>query len=218
MRNAAHFWMIVSQLRLTAAPRTCGFSFSWSYVSLAAKNAKASPINHASVSEWHLHSIACLLLVIIPKITHTCDTQHCIIFRSENLISHHLLSRPPVTPRYRVRRRYTPLYRQERRSRVVSLRHSHSLYCIISTQPMGSLSPPPGQKSRRPTFSEKSRRLDFLRDEVELAHIIQVRDKRTLLPPESGRFRRPSPHSAYTYTPSGRSPARLVSFSWVPHP
>ena len=30
-------------------------------------------------------------------------------------------------------------------------------------------------------------------------------------PCESGRFRRPSPHSAYTYTPSGASPAQLAS-------
>ena len=35
-------------------------------------------------------------------------------------------------------------------------------------------------------------------------------------PCESGRFRRPPPRSAYTYTPSGRSPALLVSFSRVP--
>ena len=31
-----------------------------------------------------------------------------------------------------------------------------------------------------------------------------------------GRFARPCDHSAYTYTPSGRSPARLASFSRVP--
>ena len=35
-------------------------------------------------------------------------------------------------------------------------------------------------------------------------------------PCESGRFRRPSPHSAYTYTPSGASPAVIVSLSKVP--
>ena len=38
----------------------------------------------------------------------------------------------------------------------------------------------------------------------------------TVLPVQGGRFARPSPRSAYTYTPSGRSPARLVSFSQVP--
>ena len=32
----------------------------------------------------------------------------------------------------------------------------------------------------------------------------------------NGRFARPCDHSAYTYTPSGRSPARLASFSRVP--
>ena len=35
-------------------------------------------------------------------------------------------------------------------------------------------------------------------------------------PCESGRFRRPSPRSAYTYTPSGASPAVIVSLSKVP--
>ena len=35
-------------------------------------------------------------------------------------------------------------------------------------------------------------------------------------PARNGRFARPCDHSAYTYTPSGRSPARLVSFSRVP--
>ena len=35
-------------------------------------------------------------------------------------------------------------------------------------------------------------------------------------PCESGRFRRPTPHSAYTYTPSGASPAVIVSLSKVP--
>ena len=35
-------------------------------------------------------------------------------------------------------------------------------------------------------------------------------------PCESGRFQRPSPHSAYTYTPSGASPAVIVSLSKVP--
>ncbi len=35
-------------------------------------------------------------------------------------------------------------------------------------------------------------------------------------PTRNGRFARPCDHSAYTYTPSGRSPARLVSFSQVP--
>ena len=34
-------------------------------------------------------------------------------------------------------------------------------------------------------------------------------------PCESGRFRRPSPRSAYTYTPSGASPAVIVSLSKV---
>ena len=35
-------------------------------------------------------------------------------------------------------------------------------------------------------------------------------------PCESGRFRRPPPRSAYTYTPSGASPAVIVSLSKVP--
>ena len=35
-------------------------------------------------------------------------------------------------------------------------------------------------------------------------------------PLRNGRFARPCDRSAYTYTPSGRSPARLVSFSRVP--
>ena len=35
-------------------------------------------------------------------------------------------------------------------------------------------------------------------------------------PCESGRFRRPSPRSAYTYTPSGASPAVIASLSKVP--
>ena len=35
-------------------------------------------------------------------------------------------------------------------------------------------------------------------------------------PCESGRLRRPSPRSAYTYTPSGASPAVIVSLSKVP--
>ena len=35
-------------------------------------------------------------------------------------------------------------------------------------------------------------------------------------PCESGRFRRPSPRSAYTYTPSGASPAVIDSLSKVP--
>ena len=33
----------------------------------------------------------------------------------------------------------------------------------------------------------------------------------TVLPVQGGRFVRPSPHSAYTYTPSGASPAQLAS-------
>ena len=33
----------------------------------------------------------------------------------------------------------------------------------------------------------------------------------TVLPVQGGRFMRPSPHSAYTYTPSGASPAQLAS-------
>ena len=35
-------------------------------------------------------------------------------------------------------------------------------------------------------------------------------------PLRNGRFARPCDRSAYTYTPSGRSPARLASFSRVP--
>ena len=35
-------------------------------------------------------------------------------------------------------------------------------------------------------------------------------------PTRNGRLARPCNRSAYTYTPSGRSPALLVSFSWVP--
>ena len=35
-------------------------------------------------------------------------------------------------------------------------------------------------------------------------------------PTRNGRFARPCDRSTYTYMPSGRSPARLVSFSWVP--
>ena len=35
-------------------------------------------------------------------------------------------------------------------------------------------------------------------------------------PSRNGRLARPCDHSAYTYTPSGRSPALLVSFSRVP--
>ena len=35
-------------------------------------------------------------------------------------------------------------------------------------------------------------------------------------PTRNGRFARPCDRSAYTYTPSGRSPALLVSFSRVP--
>ena len=38
----------------------------------------------------------------------------------------------------------------------------------------------------------------------------------TVLPAQGGRFARPSPHSAYTYTPSGASPAVIVSLSKVP--
>ena len=38
----------------------------------------------------------------------------------------------------------------------------------------------------------------------------------TVLPVQGGRFVRPCDRSTYTYMPSGRSPARLVSFSRVP--
>ena len=38
----------------------------------------------------------------------------------------------------------------------------------------------------------------------------------TVLPVQGGRFARPSPHSAYTYTPSGASPAQLASPGFGP--
>ena len=45
----------------------------------------------------------------------------------------------------------------------------------------------------------------------------------TVLPVQGGRFARPSPHSAYTYTPSGASPAQLATpcfgpLGWRPRP
>ena len=45
---------------------------------------------------------------------------------------------------------------------------------------------------------------------------VRSRSGQPCSPCESGRFRRPSPHSAYTYTPSGASPAVIVSLSKVP--
>ena len=49
-----------------------------------------------------------------------------------------------------------------------------------------------------------------------LPDIVRPRSGQRCSPARNGRFARPSTHSAYTYTPSGSSPARLVSFSRVP--
>ena len=46
--------------------------------------------------------------------------------------------------------------------------------------------------------------------------IVRPRSGQRCSPVINGRFARPSTRSAYTYTPSGSSPARLVSFSRVP--
>ena len=49
-----------------------------------------------------------------------------------------------------------------------------------------------------------------------LPSIVRLASPQRCSPTRNGRFARPCNHSAYTYTPSGRSPARLVSFSWAP--
>ena len=45
---------------------------------------------------------------------------------------------------------------------------------------------------------------------------VRSRSGQPCSPSRNGRLARPCDRSAYTYTPSGRSPARLVSFSRVP--
>ena len=45
---------------------------------------------------------------------------------------------------------------------------------------------------------------------------VRSRSGQRCSPSINGRLARPCDRSAYTYTPSGRSPARLVSFSQVP--
>ena len=45
---------------------------------------------------------------------------------------------------------------------------------------------------------------------------VRSRSEQRCSPSRNGRLARPCDRSAYTYTPSGRSPARLVSFSRVP--
>ena len=45
---------------------------------------------------------------------------------------------------------------------------------------------------------------------------VRSRSGQRCSPSRNGRLARPCDRSAYTYTPSGRSPARLVSFSRVP--
>ena len=45
---------------------------------------------------------------------------------------------------------------------------------------------------------------------------VRSRSGQRCSPSINGRLARPCDHSAYTYTPSGRSPARLASFSRVP--
>ena len=45
---------------------------------------------------------------------------------------------------------------------------------------------------------------------------VRSRSGQPCSPSRNGRLARPCNRSAYTYTPSGRSPALLVSFSWVP--
>ena len=49
-----------------------------------------------------------------------------------------------------------------------------------------------------------------------LLDIVRLASPQRCSPARNGRFARPCGRSAYTYTPSGRSPARLVSFSQVP--
>ena len=46
--------------------------------------------------------------------------------------------------------------------------------------------------------------------------IVRLASPQRCSPARNGRFARPCDRSAYTYTPSGRSPARLASFSRVP--
>ena len=49
-----------------------------------------------------------------------------------------------------------------------------------------------------------------------LPDIVRSRSGQPCSPSRNGRLARPRDRSAYTYTPSGRSPALLVSFSRVP--
>ena len=51
---------------------------------------------------------------------------------------------------------------------------------------------------------------------VCLSSNVRSRSGQRCSPSRNGRLARPCDRSAYTYTPSGRSPARLVSFSRVP--
>ena len=51
---------------------------------------------------------------------------------------------------------------------------------------------------------------------VCLPSSVRSRSGQRCSPSRNGRLARPCDRSAYTYTPSGRSPARLVSFSRVP--
>ena len=51
---------------------------------------------------------------------------------------------------------------------------------------------------------------------VGLPSIVRLASPQRCSPARNGRFARPCGRSAYTYTPSDRSPARLASFSQVP--
>ena len=51
---------------------------------------------------------------------------------------------------------------------------------------------------------------------ADLPSNVRLASPQRCSPTRNGRFARPCNHSAYTYTPSGCSPARLVSFSWAP--
>ena len=56
----------------------------------------------------------------------------------------------------------------------------------------------------------------FCRFSAGLPSSVRSRSGQRCSPSRNGRLARPCDRSAYTYTPSGCSPALLVSFSWVP--
>ena len=67
-----------------------------------------------------------------------------------------------------------------------------------------------------PCFSFRLYGVVLLSPPAGLPDIVRLCFGQPCSPCESGRFRRPSPRSAYTYTPSGASPAVIDSLSKVP--